>query len=82
MVIQRESDTRFSTLGFSHVALNISLGHSKIQGDIRFFVFLAGVNDTANKLFTCVNHIAGVVDTGNKTVATLSPCQHLKVNIK
>ncbi len=43
---------------------------SKIRGDIREFMFITGVNDTGNKLFSGVNDtgekfIAGVVDTGD-----------------
>jgi hypothetical protein len=41
---------------------------SKIRGDIRELMFITGVNDTGNKLFSSVNDtgkkfIAGVVDT-------------------
>ncbi len=35
---------------------------SKIRGDIRELMFIAGVNDTGEKLF------AGVVDTGKKFI--------------
>jgi hypothetical protein len=45
-------------------------------------VFIAGVNDTGNKLFTRVNNIAGVVDAGDETFATISTRQHHKVIIK
>ncbi len=43
---------------------------SKICGDIRELMFITGVNDTGNKLFSGVNDtgekfIAGVVDTGD-----------------
>jgi hypothetical protein len=43
---------------------------SKIRGDIRELLFITGVNDTGNKLFSVVNDtgekfIAGVVDTGD-----------------
>ncbi len=43
---------------------------SKILGDIRELMFVTGVNDTGNKLFSGVNDtgeklIAGVVDTGD-----------------
>ncbi len=43
---------------------------SKIRGDIRELMFITGVNDTCNKLFSGVNDtgekfIAGVVDTGD-----------------
>ena len=43
---------------------------SKIRGDIRELLFITGVNDTGNKLFSGVNDtgekfIAGVVDTGD-----------------
>jgi hypothetical protein len=31
---------------------------TKIQGDIRNFVFFAGVNNTGDKLFACVNDTA------------------------
>jgi hypothetical protein len=42
----------------------------KIRGDIRKLLFIAGVNDTGDKLFSGVNDsgekfIAGVVDTGD-----------------
>jgi hypothetical protein len=53
----------------------------KTHGDIRNFVFVAGVNDTGNKLLTRVNNIAGVVDAGNETFATILT-DKLKVNIK
>ncbi len=43
---------------------------SKIRGDIRELLFITGVNDTGDKLFSGVNDIgekfiAGVVDTGD-----------------
>jgi hypothetical protein len=43
---------------------------SKIRGDIRELLFITGVNDTGNKLFSGVNDtdekfIAGVFDTGD-----------------
>ncbi len=43
---------------------------AKIRGDIRELLFITGVNDTGNKLFSGVNDtgekfIAGVVDTGD-----------------
>ena len=43
---------------------------SKIRGDIHELMFITGVNDTGNKLFSGVNDtgekfIAGVVDTGD-----------------
>ncbi len=43
---------------------------SKIRGDIRELLFITGVKDTGNKLFSGVNDtgekfIAGVVDTGD-----------------
>jgi hypothetical protein len=43
---------------------------SKIRGYIRELLFIAGVNDTGDKLFSGVNDtgetfIAGVVDTGD-----------------
>jgi hypothetical protein len=43
---------------------------SKIRGDISELMFITGVNDTGNKLFSGVNDtgekfIAGVVDTGD-----------------
>jgi hypothetical protein len=42
----------------------------KIRGDIRELLFITGVNDIGNKLFSGVNDngekfIAGVVDTGD-----------------
>ncbi len=42
----------------------------KIRGDIRELLFITGVNDTGNKLFSGVNDtgekfIAGVVDTSD-----------------
>ncbi len=42
---------------------------SKLRGDIRKLLFITGVNDTGDKLFSGVNDtgekfIAGVVDTG------------------
>ncbi len=42
---------------------------AKIRGDIREWIFIAGVNDTGDKLFSGVNDtgekfIAGVFDTG------------------
>jgi hypothetical protein len=45
------------------------LNFSKIHGDIGKVLFITGVNDTGNKLFSGVNDtgkkfIAGVVDTG------------------
>ncbi len=64
MLAQRESDTRFSNFKLFHVSvspgpLSIPLGpfliFMKIRGDIRYFVFIAGV-----KLFIDVN------DTGEK----------------
>ncbi len=43
---------------------------SKIRGDIREWIFIAGVIDTGDKLFSDVNDtgekfIVGVVDTGD-----------------
>ncbi len=90
MVIQRLSDTSFLNSGFYHGSvssgpMNISFGPFwiilKTHGDIRNFVFVAGVNDTGNKLLTRVNNIAGVVDAGNETFATILT-DKLKVNIK
>ncbi len=45
--------------------------------------FIAGVNDTAEKLFTGVNNTAdklfgGVSDTGNERVLPILACLHLK----
>jgi hypothetical protein len=54
----------------------------KIHGDIRNFVFIAGVNDTSNKLFTRVNNIAVVDSLAMKQLQQyISTGQHLKVNI-
>jgi hypothetical protein len=44
---------------------------AKIRGDIRELMFINGVNDTGDKLFSGVNDtgekiIAGVVDTGEQ----------------
>ena len=57
---------------------------SKIRGDIRELMFIAGVNDTAVKLFTGVNDAAdkffsGVNDTGGYRVLPILACQHLKM---
>ncbi len=46
---------------------------SKIRGDIQELMFIAGVNDTGDKLFSCVNNtgkkfIAGVVDTSEQFI--------------
>ncbi len=74
----RKSDTRFSTSSFFHESvsprpLSIPLEpfwiFSKIRRDIRELMFITGVNDTGDKLFSGVNDtgkkfIAGVVDTG------------------
>ena len=43
---------------------------SEIRGDVRELMFIAGVNDTGEKLFSGVNDtgkkiIAGIVDTGD-----------------
>ncbi len=73
------SDTTFSTSGFIHdtvsptppsIPLEPFWIFSKIRGDIRELLFITGVNDTGNKLFSGVNDtgkkfIAGVVDTGD-----------------
>jgi hypothetical protein len=45
----------------------------KIRGDIRELMFITGVNDTGDKLFSGVNDtgekfIAGVVDTGEQFI--------------
>jgi hypothetical protein len=67
------------TSGFFHESVSprppsIPLGpfriFSKIRGVIREWIFIAGVNDTGDKLFSGVNNtgekcIAGVVDTGD-----------------
>jgi hypothetical protein len=67
--LKRESDTRFLTSGFycdsvSSGPMSIPLGpfqiFSKIRGDIHNFVFIAGVNDTGDKL------VIGVNSTGDK----------------
>jgi hypothetical protein len=67
---KRESDPRFSTSGFFHESVSpgaleyfiraISNFCTKIRGDIRNFVFITGVNDTGDKLFT------GATNTGEK----------------
>jgi hypothetical protein len=49
--------------------------------------FIAGVNDTAEKLFTGVNDTAekffgGVNDTGEYRVLPILACQHLKMKNK
>jgi hypothetical protein len=49
--------------------------------------FIAGVNDTAKKLFTGVNDtadkfFAGVNDTADKTVLTIPACLDLKMKNK
>jgi hypothetical protein len=46
---------------------------AKIRGDIRELMFITGVNDTGDKLFSGVNDtgekfIAGVVDTGEQFI--------------
>ncbi len=46
--------------------------------------FIAGVNDTAEKLFTGVNDTAdkffgGVCDTGDLRILPILACQHLKM---
>ncbi len=69
---------RFSSSGFFHESVSprptsIPLGpfwiFSKIRGDIRELMFIAGVNDTGEKLFSGVNDtgekfFGGVNDTG------------------
>jgi hypothetical protein len=50
-------------------------------------MFIAGVNDTAEKLFTGVNDTAdkffgGVNDTGEYRVLPILACQHLKMKNK
>jgi hypothetical protein len=45
----------------------------KIRGDIRELMFITGVNDTGDKLFSGVNDtgkkfIAGVIDTGEQFI--------------
>jgi hypothetical protein len=50
-------------------------------------MLIAGVNDTAEKLFTGVNDTAdkffgGVNDTGEYRVLPILACQHLKVKNK
>jgi hypothetical protein len=76
---ERESDRRFSTSDFFHesvsprppsIPLEPFLIFSKIRGKFRELMFITGVNDTGNKLFSGVNNtgekfIAGVVDTGD-----------------
>ncbi len=61
---EKEFDTRFSTSGFFHESvspgsLRISLGlfqfFLKFRGGIRVRMFITGVNDTCDKLFTGVN---------------------------
>jgi hypothetical protein len=42
------------------IPLGLFLIFSKIRGDIRELMFIAGVNDTGKKLFS------GVVETGDK----------------
>ncbi len=49
---------------------SIPMGPFKIRGDIREWIFIAGVNDTGDQLFSGVNDtgekfIAGVNDTGD-----------------
>jgi hypothetical protein len=60
---------------------------SKIRGDIPELMFIAGVNDTGEKLFSGVNDtgekfIAGVNDTGEYRVLPILACQHLKIKNK
>ncbi len=69
-------ELRFFHESVSSRPISIPLGpfwiFSKIRGDIRELMFIAGVNDTGEKLFSGVNDtgekfIAGViVDTGQK----------------
>ncbi len=77
--IKRESDTRFSTSGFFHESVSPRPPSipvepfwifSKIRRDIRELLFITGVSDNGNKLYSGVNDtsekfIAGVVDTGD-----------------
>jgi hypothetical protein len=49
------------------------LNFSKIRGDIRELMFITGVNDTGDKLFSGVNDtgekfIVGVIDTGEQFI--------------
>ena len=64
----------FATSGFFHESVSprppsLPLGpfwiFSKIRGDIRELLFITGVNDTGNKLFSGVN------DTGKKFIAVV-----------
>ncbi len=50
-------------------------------------MFITGVNDTVDKLFSGANDtgdkfIGGVVDTGYKTVLPILACLHLKIKNK
>ncbi len=56
-IFWREAKTKrlFSQCKYSRGAI---AKFTKIQGDIRNFVFIAGVNNTDNKLFTGVNDTA------------------------
>ncbi len=86
---------RFSSSGFFHESvsprpISISLGpfriFSKIRRDIRELMFIAGVNDTGEKLFSGINNTAkklftGVNDTADKcfgatTPANIESCQY------
>jgi hypothetical protein len=79
-----ESDTRFSSSCFhesiSPGPLSIPIGQfeflRKLAEIFATFVFISGVNNTGDKLFTGVN------DTGDESVAKTSACLHLKMNTK
>jgi hypothetical protein len=61
---------------------------TKILGDIHNFVIITGVNNTGDKLFIGVNINGDVLllmiiyDIRDETVATISACPHLKVNLE
>jgi hypothetical protein len=88
---------RFSTSSFFHESLSprppsIPLEpffwiFSKIRGDIRELVFITGVVDTGDKLFSGVNDtgekcIAGVVDTGEQFIFPRYRWYHSEKNQK
>jgi hypothetical protein len=64
---------------------------SEIHGDIREWIFIAGVNETCDKLFSGVSDtdekfiaggFGGVNDTGDKRVLPILACLHLKIKNK
>ncbi len=54
---------------------------TKIRGDIRNFLFIAGVNSTAEKMYTGVNEISDKTFVRVSVINWQLVCLHLEINV-